>query len=291
MNIEENIRRPFSLHVIIQHLARQKQHWIMANVQKPSGWLGCVLIIALFFLCSFAAGLEAARKDRSRSVQPASITIPVIDELNGSSIGKPFGIDYVNAVNGQGAVFSRRAESRIQYPNTPSEGTLEWWINIRNGYRYVDYVVYENESSAMIFTTDVQGGDVTWPGSTWFFVGSDGMLSLVMATTKYDGPRQILKAEKTSFRFNQWHSLGISFGRQGQYLMLDGVLVASAVRNTQRLGRGGNHTSPIDVPTVGEAVSGVWSNNRYDGGFEGIVDRFRISNQQRDWYLSAQPPK
>jgi hypothetical protein len=162
---------------------------------------------------------------------------------------------------------------------------------VRYGYHYSDYKLTENQSSALIFATDAHGGDVTWPGSTWFFVTSDGTLSLVMATTKYDGPREILKAEETGFRFNQWHSIGISFGSQGQHIMLDGVLVATAAQSNQSLGQGGNHDNAIDIPTIGEAVSGYWENNRYDGGFDGIVDRFRISNRQEDWYLSVQAPK
>ena len=69
-------------------------------------------------------------------------------------------------------------------------------------------------------------------------MGSDGTLQLVMATTKYDGPRESLTATGTGFRFNEWHSVGISFGDQGQYISLDGVLVASEPRNKQKLGRG-----------------------------------------------------
>lgn len=112
-----------------------------------------------------------------------------------------------------------------------------------------------------------------------------------MATTKYDGPTQLLIAPDTKFRYNEWHSVGISFGSGGQYIMLDGVLVASAPRNTQKLGRGGSHQSPVDIPTVGEMVSGFWADSQYDAGFEGIVDRFRISNKQRDWNLSVQKLK
>lgn len=222
----------------------------------------------------------------------ATSPIGIVDEFNGSSIGDAAGITFTPALNGQGAVFSRENQSRIQYQNKiPSEGTLEWWINVKSGYHYSDYKLVENETSALIFTTDIQGGDVTWPGSTWFFVNADGTLSLVMATTKYDGPRQNLKIQATNFRFNQWHSIGISFGSHGQYIMLDGVLVASAKENTQTLGRGGTHEAAIDIPTVGEAKSSIWERHRWDGGFEGIVDRFRISSQQEDWSLSAQGPQ
>jgi hypothetical protein len=122
-------------------------------------------------------------------------------------------------------------------------------------------------------------------------VHADGTLAIDMTTTKYDGPKQTLTARNTNFRFNQWHSIGISFGSKGQHIMLDGVLVASAPQNTQNLGRGGTHESSIDIPTIGEVVSVFRDNNRYDAGFEGVVDRFRISNKQQDWNLSAQSPR
>jgi hypothetical protein len=165
---------------------------------------------------------------------------------------------------------------------------LEWWINVKSGYNYSDYKLSQNQPHALIFTT--VGGDVWYPGSTWFTVYSNGKLSLDMTTTKYEGPKQTLIANNTNFRFNQWHSIGISFGSDGQYIMLDGVPVASAPQNTQKLGWGGTHASAVDIPTMGELVSGFWANNRYDGGFEGIVDRFRISAKQKDWVLSAQSP-
>ena len=212
----------------------------------------------------------------------------IMDELNGSSIGDTYGITYTDAIDGQGAIFSRENESRIQFRDIPGEGTLEWWINVRSGYIYSDYKLSQNQPTALIFTT--VGPDVWYPGSAFLYASSDGKLSLNMATTKYDGPTQLLIAPNTNFRFNQWHSIGVSFGSNGQYIMLDGVLVASAPQNKQKLGRGGTHDSSVDIPTIGELASGYWENNRYEAGFEGIVDRFRISNKQQDWYLSARSP-
>jgi Caspase domain len=231
---------------------------------------------------------------RTSNVEPPAIrVVPMsevrglnIDEFNGSSLGEAYGITYTTAIDGQGAIFSRENESRVQYPlGVPTEGTLEWWINVKGGYIYYDFKLNQNQPNALIFTT--AGGDVWYPGSTWFYTQSDGQLSLQMATTKHEGPKQILTAPNTNFRFNQWHSIGISYGSEGQYIMLDGVLVASAPQNTQKLGRGGTHVSAIDIPTIGELVSGFWKNNRYDAGFEGIVDRFRISPKQKDWVIST----
>lgn len=41
----------------------------------------------------------------------------------------------------------------------------------------------------------------------------------------------------------------------------------------------------INIPTFGEMVSGFWANNRYDAGFEGVIDKIRISKKQKDWAL------
>lgn len=215
--------------------------------------------------------------------------IEIRDELNGSTIGVASGIDWSEAIDGQGAVFRRSRESRIQYPHgIPEQGTLEWWIRVDSSYRYSDFRLYENDQPALIFTTDVEGGDVTWPGSTFFYVARDGALSLRIATAKYDRPQASpLVAKGTVFRFGDWHAIGISFGSEGEYIMLDGTVVAADATKTQSLGRGGTQERPIDVPTVGESVSAMWQNNQHEGGFEGVVDRFRASPNQRDWRLAA----
>jgi curved DNA-binding protein CbpA len=270
-----------------QETIRQNQKKRLIKIWLFAGGFILLLLVSVFLLPVFQSSRESTKSVKGSHTE---FQTDIIDELNGSSFGDTYGITYVDALNGQGANFSRQTESRIEYPNNiPSEGTLEWWIYVRSGYHYSDFRSSQNQSNALIFTT--VGGDVWYPGSTWFNVQSNGKLSLNMATTKYDGPTQLLIAPNTNFRFNQWHSIGISFGRDGQYIMLDGVLVASAPQNTQKLGRGGTHESSIDIPTVGELVSGFWVNNQYDAGFEGIIDRFRISNKQQDWYLSLQSPR
>jgi hypothetical protein len=213
-----------------------------------------------------------------------------LDEFHGSTLGIAYGIAYTQTPYGNGAVFSRLSESRIQYPfsqGLPTEGTLELLLKIDSGYRYTDYRLLENQDSALIFTTDIAGGDVTWPGSAWLWVSNNGDVSFNTAREKYKVP-SILRAEKTGFNFGEWHSIGISFGSRGQHILVDGNLVASNTGNTQPLGSGGNHNSPIDVPTIGESVSGFWNNNQHEGGFEGTVARLRASPKQLDWVLSKQ---
>ena len=213
----------------------------------------------------------------------------LLDEFDGSTLGASHGISYVETPNGQGAVFSRENESRVQYAFEsviPKQGTIEFLIKVEHGYRYKDYTLQDDLNTALIFTTDVWGGDVYWPGSTWLYVYDTGKIYLRMIVEKYSTDGQNAIADGIDFKFGQWHAIGISFGSEGQYIMLDGQLVASEPTNTQELGRGGNHSAPVDIPTIGESVSAFWSNNQHEGGFEGIVDRFRVSDIQKDWVIS-----
>jgi len=218
----------------------------------------------------------------------------ILDEFNGTSLGTPFGIEFVDTPNGQGAIFVQEKESRIQYDFNaiiPTQGTLEFFIKVESGYKYYNYELSKDMEYALIFTTDIQGGDTTWPGSTWLYVNNNGNIGLHMAVDKYgELPKQSVAAEGTDFKFGEWHAIGISYGSEGQHIMLDGTIVASEPSNTQILGRGGNHSSPLDIPTIGESVSCFWKNNQYEGGFEGVLDTFRVSNSQLDWVVSSEKP-
>jgi hypothetical protein len=216
------------------------------------------------------------------------VNYPRIDELDGKSLGVPSGITWVHAIGDRGASFSAANSSRIEFPNLiPAEGTLEFWINIKDGYHYDNYRLLPNQNDAMIFSSDVQGGDVTWPGTTKIFVSRDGKLTLWVATSKYDKPNAIAtEAAATSFRFGEWHAVGFSYGSLGQYIMLDGKLVASAPGRTQSFGTAGNHNQRLDVPTIGETVSHFWAHHRYEGGFEGTLAAFRVSGKQEDWQIA-----
>lgn len=228
--------------------------------------------------------LQALNQPSITPIIPASI---IMEEFNGSSIGDSYGIVYTNTINGQGAVFSRVKESRIEYPFSigfPHEGTIEYLIKVYNGYRYSDYVLNDNSDCARIFDTGSQ--DVWYPGAIWIDVCNDGTINLGTATTYAQPECHNLKATGTDFTFNEWHTIGISFGSQGQYIMLDGNIVAANASYTESLQTCGNFTSAVNVPTVGELVSCFWVNNRHDTGFEGVIDRFRVSEKQKDWYLS-----
>ncbi|MCF7998494.1 MAG: hypothetical protein K9L25_05580 [Methylovulum sp.] len=220
-----------------------------------------------------------------------------LEGFNGSTTsGTAYGLTYENTpTGGQGARFTRVSESRVQYPYSkgmPKSGTIEINLKVDSGYNYNNYQLSENNACALIFTTDVSGGDVTYPGSAWFYVCNNGDISLTISTIKYGtSPAQVLVVKGTAFRFGQWNTVSFSFGTGGQAIALNGKLVASNAKNTQQLGAGGTHGSAIDIPTLGESVPGYWSNNQYDGGFEGVVDTFRVSNSSKDWKLYPIPVK
>jgi hypothetical protein len=256
----------------------------LSGDSRPRAWamvsgFGLVAIIVL-------TGIGMAPTVKSQ-LNPGGTDLPVEDRLAGSSIGRPTGIRWVHALDDRGAVFSAADSSRIEYPGLiPLEGTLEFWIKVNSGYHYANSQFTSNQDFAMIFSSDAYGGDVTWPGTTIFSVSRGGTLSYRMATKMGDTSTVPIEARGTKFRFGEWHALGVSYGGQGEYIMVDGRVVVSAPERTQAFGQAGNHQEPLDIPTIGETVSHFWAPHRYEGGFEGILAAFRVSAKQKDWLLA-----
>ena len=228
-------------------------------------------------------------REKEETVDNALFTETFSNSIN---TGDPSGVTYQTIGDKTVGVFTRGNESRVQFPYSngfPRQGTMEFSINVTNAYNYRNYSLNDNQNCGLIFTTDVQGGDVTWVGSSWLYVCKNGDISFHIAGERYSAgwdAKYKLKATGTSFRFNEWHNIGVSYGSQGRYIYLDGELVASNTTQTQNLGAGGTHSSPIDHPTLGESVPGFWNNNQYEGSFEGLVDTFRVSEEQKDWFIS-----
>ncbi len=207
--------------------------------------------------------------------------------------GLPHGITYENSPNGKAASFSRESESRIVYPfknDFPREGTIELMINVKNAYHYNRGSLKDNQNCALVFTTDIQGGDVTQIGSSWLYLCKNGDIKFHIAGEKYEkgwDAKYGLLAKNTSFRFNQWNKIAVSYGSKGRYIKLNGHIVASNLNQKEILSGGGKHSQKeLDQPTLGESVSHFWSNNQYEGGFEGLIDEFRVSKKQKDFYIS-----
>lgn len=259
------------------------------------GWIVFSVVILVVIIAILVSRMQSGTS--AGVLPPPNQTGILVDELANTSVGNTYGISWTNGIGGHGAVFSAANASRIEYPGRiPSEATIEFWIKVDSGYQYQNYAFRGNLDSAMIFSTDPEGGDVTWPGTTKLFVSRNGNVSLFVANYKYNQPPTAsLDAQGTPFRFGEWHAIGFSVGNVGQFIMVDGNVVAADQNRTQPMGCSGTHVSPADIPTVGETVSHYWPHHQYEGGFEGIVARFRASPKQQDWDLArgvaAIPPQ
>ncbi len=206
------------------------------------------------------------------------------DNFNGTLVsGLPTNVQYSNTPSDKGLLFGKVQGGRVDYPITsafPKSGTVEMMVKVESAYGYNNYAL-DNRLCAPLFLTD--WADVTWPGSTWLWACSDGKVTLDMATTKYDGPRQKTEATGTDFGFGKWVRVGFSYGSGGQSISVNGVIVASNTTNTQLLGSGGTHTSASNIATIGEYKSKFFGVNQYEGGYEGVIDWLRISGKKDDW--------
>lgn len=247
--------------------------------------LAVVIVLAAASGANYYLSHSAGRNPALANTQSLkNVKYPFTESMGGQALGLPSGVLW----DAHGAEFSADRASRIEYPGAvPPEGTIEFRINVKRGYRYDDFKFLQSPFEAMVFSTDAQGGDVSWPGAAKIFVRSDGDVVLTMAVAKYDKPASIpTVAHHTSFRFNSWHTIGVSYGMQGQYIMVDGKLSAAAPAQVQTLGAAGDQVRSDDVPTIGETVSHFWAHHRYEGGFEGTLGSFRVSTVQRDWSLA-----
>lgn len=250
-------------------------------------WSGLAVILAMFLF-----------------VAAPSNALVIFEDFNGSvsSYGISNGITYAATPNGQGAVFSRDNESRVQYPfamGFPREGTVEFLIKVSAGYQYSEGALStipswydfnsgsDQETSpgwAPIFQTGSL--DIWWPGAMNLWVEKTGRVWLETATGWAPAQSHNLEASTSSFRYDEWHSVGFSFGSQGQYIMVDGQIVAYNTSYTELMEACGTLISPSNSPTIGETQSVLWPENYYEYGFDGIVDTLRISDQQQDWNVA-----
>jgi len=216
----------------------------------------------------------------------------IYDRLDGKTLGHGYGITYSDSEFEKGAVFNRELESRIEYlfsEGFPQEGTVEIFLYVTGGYNYDNYKLSEGLDKADIFNTG--SSDVWYPGAMWLSVTNSGKIVLSTALNSNPSSHDLI-AENTHFRFNEWHAVSFSYGDQGQFLMVDGKVVASELKFKEKMHSSGDHNSRRGNPTLGEYNSCFWKNNQYDSGFEGKVSVFRASDKQQDWTLfnAASPP-
>jgi predicted RNA-binding protein with RPS1 domain len=222
--------------------------------------------------------LLGAIRDR---VVPASLV-----DFNGKSAGKLNGVSFLDDGKQKGYVFRREKESRVSFSLSegfPREGTIEFRILVRNGYGYADGALDPARKEALVFTT--VGPDTWYPGAVWLTVCDNGSIKFATATG-FGGerPNSDLVVNGTGFSFGEWHSIGISFGHTGRTINVDGRVVAKDDLS-QALSTGGTLKGIVDQITIGEFKSSAWRNNQHDSGFEGLIERVRISKKQSDWVI------
>ncbi len=216
------------------------------------------------------------------------MTDAICENFNDSiNKGTGFNIKYTPSESTKGLKFSKNIDSRVEYnidSSIPSSGTVEMFVKVDSAYYYDAYSepVLKENSCAPLFMTD--WADVTWPGSAHFFGCNDGKLYLEIADSMYGvTPWQKTEATNTSFAFGKWVRVGFSYGKNGQSISVNGVVVASSPNNTQILGSGGTHSSPSGIATIGEFSSKFFDPNLFEGGYEGVIDWIRVSPVNNDW--------
>jgi hypothetical protein len=262
-------------------LVNLKKEFTNYKLRKKLFKWGIFILIICCLIYLFNNKNKFFKKDKTQAIE----RIVILDDLNGSSIGNSFGIKFKKTPTGQGAVFSRKSESRIEYPfsqGLPRQGTIEILINVSSGYGYDKFKLSKNLQYATIFTT--VASDAWYNGAMWLTVENTGNITLTTGLSSTPTSHS-LNAQNTSFRFNEWHVVSFSYGTEGQFIRLDGQNVASNNSYTEQMDACGKLTGQKDNPTIGEGNSIIWKNNEYDSGFEGIVDCFRASNIQQDWVL------
>ena len=245
----------------------------------------------IFWICIVVAVLGFWMSNRRNETERYATTTDssqsdFIEEFDSNLRGMGTGISYVTTPTGLGAAFGHTKASAIEYSfgnGFPKEGTLEWRIFVTNGFSWDRGIITDSKPDALIFTT--VGPDTWYAGCSWLTVSRDGSVNFGMADSiGGQTPLRSLVARDTTFSFNEWHTIGISFGSHGRSINVDGHIVAQDELSLH-LAVGGTPHAQIGTPTIGQMKSRFWPIHSHDSGFEGVVDTFRASSKQTDWKL------
>ncbi|MDI1254551.1 MAG: M12 family metallo-peptidase [Flavobacterium sp.] len=205
-------------------------------------------------------------------------SIPVfdkwVDNMNNSTDGTSYNVTYDDSQCDRSVRFTRNNSSDysqntyIQYPFEdwiPKQGTLEFLIKVSNGSTFNGI----SNTTASIFSV----GNQSYTNSSFLSVFSNGKITL----RRYQSPGFTdVTALGTPFTFNQWHVVSVSYGSTGTSIAVDGTVY---VTNTSA-----NFNMNTGIVTLGHISFESFENLWY--GFEGLVDKFRISYTQNDFQLT-----
>jgi hypothetical protein len=214
-----------------------------------------------------------------------TVSIPACtDNLNNSTNGTPALVSYQNTYCDGEAYFSGSPTSSNTYPVIrydrhkwiPSQGTIEMLVKVQNGYTWL---FGNSNTSATIFAVDSNGLD-----KSSFIVGyANGNV----AFRRFNQTTQTftdITATGTSFRFNEWHVIAVSYGSSGTVIRVDGQTYITNTSVNYPMNNGSGFLGGANF-SDGTNWWGIY-------GFKGWVDKFRLSYSQSDWQLSLanQPP-
>lgn len=206
-------------------------------------------------------------------------SIPVfdkwIDNMNNVTDGIPYNATYDDSQCDRAVKFTRNSGSdysqntHIQFPFEnwiPKQGTLEFLIKVSNGSTFNG----TSNTTASIFSV----GNQSYSNSSFLSVYSNGKITI----RRYQSPGFTdVTAVGTPFTFNQWHVVSVSYGSAGTKIAVDGTVY---INNTSV-----NFDMNTGITTLGHINFEDFNNLWY--GFEGLVDKFRISYSQNDFQLTA----
>ncbi len=169
-----------------------------------------------------------------------------------------------NGYHGDGMAFNAPG-SYIKYNSSyfPSQGTFEAYVNIAQ-----DNPKWSRDS---IFDTNARGG---YSGThiALYITNEQKLVFRVWGS----GISQIHEVNSNStLSLNEWYAIGVSWGSQGVYIYINGVLDASDTSLTYRW--------DADEPVyLGDCPDDDWAGSNYYNSFFGTMDSVRTSNVQKD---------
>lgn len=199
------------------------------------------------------------------------------EEMDGSNNAINNNVTYQNGICTQALKFTRNSatdvtqNTSVEYPIAnwiPKQGTIELLLKVNNGST-------SNGTSTSVATIFALGNN-SLTNSNFLSVYSNGKISL----RRYQSPSFTdITANSTSFTFNNWHVVSISYGNQGTKIAVNGVVYAT--------------NSAVNYEMIANSFNFILGHIKYNDytnlwyGFEGLVDKIRFSYAQNDFQLSV----
>lgn len=225
-----------------------------------------------YIICQTVTNLAGT----NQSCKTIKIFANWIDNMNNTTDGNGFNITYDSSLCAIGTKFTKNSpsdylqNSYLQYNSNdwiPKQGTVEFLVKITNGYTKTN----PTNNYALLFSL---GNGLSDTKQTEIRANTNGSVSFKRYNEVTD--TYTAYSSTTPFTYNQWHVISLSYGSQGTKLAVDGV-----VYQNQNWVNWDMNDGVLNVGEVFYANQNNWL------GFEGIIDKFRISPLQNDFQLTT----